>query len=709
MPGSSNNPGIASLLYNLLITISCMLTTPHALGSDSVVPVEDPYLWMEDVTSARALVWVRQQNAVTTRELEGSSGFDDLRQRLQSILDSDARIPYVDKQGAFYYNFWRDAGHVRGLWRRTSLTEYRKAEPQWEPVLDLDLLAQQEHENWVWKGAVVLYPTHDRALLQLSRGGADAVEVREFDLTNKLFVTGGFFIPEAKTDVSWQDRDHIYVGTDFGPGTLTESGYARQSKLWQRGTPLVQAPVKYEGRTEDVGVDVIVVNDHHHQYVLARRNPTFFTSEVAVLRQDQWVKIDKPADAVVDTFADQLLLTLKSDWTIANDDYHAGTLLAIKLDDYLTGQRRFSILYAPGARKSLAEYTATKDYLIVNELVNVNSRLYAWRYHDGVWTRNALPTPDFGSVSVNGIEPDETDDYFLTVSGFLTPASLLYGTVGSNPLMTLKTLPAFYKTDGLMVSQHEAVSKDGTRVPYYQVNRRGLKTDGSNPTLLYGYGGFEISMLPTYNPRVGAGWLERGGTYVLANIRGGGEFGPEWHNGARREHRQRAYDDFIAVAEDLVRRGITSPAHLGINGRSNGGLLMGVMLTQRPDLFGAVVCGSPLLDMRRFNKLLAGASWMDEYGNPDVPADWAFIRRYSPYQNIDPEKHYPRILITTSTRDDRVHPGHARKMAARLREYGKDILYYENIEGGHGAAADNQQAAYLDTLAYTFLWRQLQP
>jgi prolyl oligopeptidase len=701
---------LKSVAPRLLFHLTLVLLTGagvHAQQSVTTAAGDDPYLWLEDVIGERALEWVRRRNAVTTGELVTAPGFAELQQRLLAILDSDEKIPFVDKHGAYYYNFWRDANHERGIWRRTTLEEYRNAAPQWETVLNLDKLAAAENENWVWKGAVVLYPSYDRALLQLSRGGADAVVIREFDLVNKQFVADGYTLAEAKSDVSWLDRDMLYVGTDYGPGSLTDSGYPRSARLWRRGTPLAEAQTVFEGLQSDVAAGVTVVHDHGRRYVLAVRNPTFFTSEVSVLKHDRWLRIDKPADAEVDTFSDQLLLSLKSDWTINDQTYPAGTLLAVNFDDYLSGRRGFSVLYHPGARKSLAEYTATKNYLIVNELDNVNNRLYAHHYRAGSWTRAPLDTPAFGAVSVAAIDADESDDYFLTVSGFLTPTHLRLGTVGKDETETLKSLPAFFKDEGLEVSQHEVLSKDGARVPYFQVSRADLKLNGGNPTLLYGYGGFEITMRATYSAGVGAGWLEHGGVFILANIRGGGEFGPDWHNAARREHRQRAYDDFIAIAEDLIKRGVTAPEHLGIWGRSNGGLLMGVMLTQRPDLFGAVICGSPLLDMKRYNKLLAGASWMDEYGNPDLPEDWAFISRYSPYQNVDPDADYPRILFTTSTRDDRVHPGHARKMAARLLEYGHDMLYYENIEGGHGAAANNQQAAFMDALGYLFLWREL--
>jgi prolyl oligopeptidase len=680
-------------------------SAPGAVGK--TVVAEDPNLWLEDVTGERALAWVREQNAQSTKELEASPDFEPIRQRLLSILDSKERIPYVAKHGAYYYNFWRDEKNVRGVWRRTSLAEFKKAEPAWETVLDLDKLASLEKENWVWKGYDVLYPTYDRCLVSLSHGGADASVVREFDLNDKEFVTNGFYLPEAKSHVAWRDRDALYVGTDFGPGSMTDSGYPRIVKEWRRGTPLSAAKFVFEGKAEDVSVDASVDHDHGHTYDFIHRGVTFFTSEEYVRRGDNWVKLDKPADATVGTFEDQLVLRLRSDWTVGDKTYPAGSLLAADFDGYLKGDRKFETLFAPTERKSLAATSETKHYLIVNELENVRNRLYVLQHKDGKWTRVPLETPAFGSVGVSGIDPDESDDYFMTVTDFLTPSSLYLGALGRGEREKLKTLPAFFKADGLEISQHEATSKDGTRVPYFQVSRKGLRYDGNNPTLLYGYGGFEISMLPAYSANVGTAWLERGGVYVLANIRGGGEFGPKWHAAARKQNRQRAYDDFIAVAEDLLARKVTSAKHLGIQGGSNGGLLMGVMLTERPDLFKAVVCQVPLLDMHRFNHLLAGASWMDEYGNPDKPDEWAYISKYSPYQNVLKDKQYPRVLFTTSTRDDRVHPGHARKMVARMKEQGHDVLYYENTEGGHGGAANNKQSAFMSALAYTFLRKEL--
>jgi prolyl oligopeptidase len=467
------------------------------------------------------------------------------------------------------------------------------------------------------------------------------------------------------------------------------------------------ARIVFEGQAEDVSADAVVKHDHGRIYEFVRRRPTFFTNEVYVHRDDAWVKIDKPADARLDTFCDQILLRLRSDWAIDNRIHRGGALLAGDFEAYLRGERELTVLFEPTERKCLAGTSATKNYLIVNELENVRNQLYLLKRGAGRWIREKLATPELGSSDAWGIDPDESDDYFLAVTDYLTPSRVYFGTAGRIEREKLKSLPAFFTADGLEVSQHEVRSKDGAQIPYFQVSRKELQLDGKNPLLLYGYGGFEVSLLPNYVPSVGSAWLECGGVYVVANIRGGGEFGPDWHHAARKENRQRAYDDFIAVAEDLIARRVTSSKHLGIQGGSNGGLLMGVMLTQRPDLFKAVVCQVPLLDMKRFHKLLAGASWIDEYGDPDKAADWSAISEYSPYQKVVKDRKYPRVLFMTSTRDDRVHPGHARKMFAKMEEQGHDVLYFENIEGGHSGAADNKQAAYMAALGYTFLIKEL--
>ena len=669
---------------------------------------DDPRLWLEDVTSDRALAWVRERNAESTAELTRSDAFRTLEGRLLSILDSNAKIPFVSKLGPYYYNFWKDARHKRGLWRRTTLDEYRKAEPAWETVIDLDALAAEEKENWVWHGASALKPGYERCLVSLSRGGADADIKREFDLKAKAFVEDGYALPEAKSRVAWRTLDSVFVGTDFGPGSLTKSGYPRVVKEWTRGTPLDQAPVVFEGQPDDMSVGAYRDLTPGFERDFVARRKTFYSGETFFRRDGKLIKIEVPDDAEVDIERDLLLVTLRTDWTVGGKTFVAGSLVSADFEGFLKGDREFDVLFEPTDRKSLAGFGATRNHFLLNELDNIRNRLSVLTRKDGKWLREPLPgAPEIGTANASPVEPDESDDFFLTASSYLTPTTLAMGTVGGKGPETLKQAPAFFDTKGLAITQHEATSPDGTRVPYFQVAREGLELDGTNPTLLYGYGGFEISMVPTYNAMAGVGWLEKGGVYVVANIRGGGEFGPKWHQAALKANRPKAYEDFAAVAEDLIRRQVTTPAHLGIQGGSNGGLLVGNLLTRRPELFGAVVCQVPLLDMRRYHTLLAGASWMGEYGNPDLPEEWSFIRGFSPYHNLKEGVKYPRTLFTTSTRDDRVHPGHARKMAAKMKDMGLDLVYYENIEGGHGGAADNKQAAFMSALAYTFLWNQL--
>jgi prolyl oligopeptidase len=695
--------GLAALAA--LACLWCAMPEPAAADDDA-----DPFLWLEDVTGERALDWVRGRNTESVAALAGTERFRGLEERIRGVLDSKERIPFVSRIGDRYYNFWRDAAHPKGLWRRTTLEEYRRAEPAWETVLDLDALAAQERENWVWHGAAVLEPEDRLCLVSLSRGGADADVVREFDLDTKAFVAGGFALPEAKSRCGWRDRDRLFVATDFGPGSLTASGYPRTVREWARGTPLADAAIVYEGRAEDMSVSGFHDPTPGFERDFVRRQITFWTNELFLRRDGRLVKIGKPDDAEASVHREWLFLELRSPWTAGDSTHPAGSLLAVDFERFLAGDREMHVLFSPGPRTSLAARTATRNHLLLTTLDNVRSRVEVLTFRDGRWHREPLPgVPEFGTASATPVDDLDSDDYFLVTASSLTPSTLSLGSaaVAARPPEQLKQSPAFFSAAGLRVSQHEAVSRDGTRIPYFQIGPERLPLDGSTPTLLYGYGGFEIPLVPGYEPVAGAAWLERGHVYVIANIRGGGEFGPQWHQAALKAKRPRAYEDFIAVAEDLVARKVTAPRHLGVKGGSNGGLLVGNMLTMRPDLFGAVVCQVPLLDMRRYHTLLAGASWMGEYGNPDEPAEWEFIRGFSPYHNLDRGKEYPPILITTSTRDDRVHPGHARKMTARLLDLGKPVLYYENIEGGHGGAADNRQRAFMDALGYTFLEREL--
>lgn len=681
-----------------------------ALGACTQKDVaEDPYLWLEEVEGEEALAWVEDQNDVSLGYLEALPTFAPLQKRNLEIYDSEERITTPGLRGDYVYNFWRDADNRLGLWRRALLEDYVAGDTEWEILLDLDALAAAEDEDWVWKGASCLRPAYRRCLLDLSRGGADATVLREFDVEERRFVDDGFYIEEAKSSVSWIDADTVFVGSDFGEGSLTDSGYPRTSRLWRRGEPMEEATEVFAGEQADVWAGVYRIWDHDTAYDIADRVPTFFTSHKFLYTDGgELQRIEIPDDAEFHgVLHGQAIVELKTAWTPGDTEYAQGALIAINFERFMQGDREFEVLVAPTESSAIKRggVMSTRDYLIVNLLDDVVSRLIRLEWTDGEWVSADIETESPGNISLV-TSSDESNLYFFNYEGFLKPDTLYVANDGGATAEPLQSLPEYFDTEGMSVEQHFATSKDGTQVPYFLILPPDFEADGETPTLLYGYGGFEISRPPVYSATVGHSWLAKGGAYVMANIRGGGEYGPSWHLAALKENRQRAYDDFIAIAEDLVARKITSPERLGIRGGSNGGLLTGVMLTQRPELFGAVVIQVPLLDMKRYNKLLAGASWMDEYGDPDTD-DWEFISRYSPYHNLDEHADYPRPFFTTSTRDDRVHPAHARKMVARMNEMGHDLLYYENTVGGHAGASDNQQAARVQALIYSYLWDQL--
>jgi prolyl oligopeptidase len=696
-----------------LKTIAAALLLGATLGAARADgPAADPYLWLEDVHGERALDWVRSQNKATRAVLEGHPSFAATRDQLRAVLDSTARIPQVTRHGAQLYNLWRDAAHPRGVWRRTTLDEYRKAEPAWETVLDLDALARVEGENWVWGGAECLGPAYRRCLLRLSRGGADAKVTREFDTTSKRFVDGGFTLPEAKSDVAWAGPDTLYVATDFGAGSMSTSGYPRIVRRWQRGQRLAEAKTVFEAEAADVGADIEVdFSDGGRARTIATRYVSRWEIRRSLLGDDGRLQpIPVPNDARTRLWGPRLLIELKSDW----QGHPRGALLVADFAALMKGDAKLVRLFEPTPKRSLAGYTTTRTQVLLNVLEDVAGRLEAWTPSADGWRRRDIATPVPGTLTLAGLHdpwlPDDAlaEAYWVTHTSLLAPDTLyLADTTRGDQLQRTKALPAFFDADGARVEQRFAASKDGTKVPYFIVWPKGASADGDNPTLLYGYGGFEIPQLPRYLPTYGSAWVAKGGVFVIANIRGGGEYGPAWHQAAIKANKQKSYDDFAAVAGDLAATKVTSAKRLGMLGGSNGGLLVGAVMLQRPELFGAVVCKVPLLDMQRYHKLLAGASWMGEYGNPDKPEEWAWIAPYSPYQNVKAGAKLPKVLFTTSTRDDRVHPGHARKMAARMVEQGHAPLYYENIEGGHAGAADNAQRADLLALEFAFLWRQL--
>ncbi|HEU5264093.1 MAG TPA: prolyl oligopeptidase family serine peptidase, partial [Gaiellaceae bacterium] len=585
---------------------------------------QDAYLWLEDVGGDKQLAWVRERNAETAKELESSSSFKKLEEQILEVLDSKDTIPLVTRRGGLLYNYWQDAKNPRGLWRRTTLEEFRKPKPTWETVLDVDALGAAEKEKWVYKGVECLYPEPKRCLISLSRGGADAVVIREFDMEKKAFVPEGFQIPEAKGNLAWIDLDTVYVRTDFGPGSMTTSGYPRIVKRWKRGQPLADATVVYEGEVSDVGAYGYrdLAPGFERDFIV--RYITIFTKETFLLAADgSKKKIEVPEDADFSIHREWMIVNPKKAWEVGGKTIPAGALVATRFDAFMEGKRDFQMLFEPTPTRSLADTSWTKGHLILNVLDDVKNRLEDFTPPEGTtsteWKRAQFAgAPALGTVSVWGVDSDQSDEIFMQVTDYLTPTTLSYGTVGQVP-EKLKSTPAFFDASKHEVSQHFATSKDGTRVPYFQVSKKGMKLDGSNPTVLTGYGGFEVPQLPKYSGTVGRSWLSQGGVYVVANIRGGGEYGPAWHQAALKANRPKSFEDFAAVATDLVARKVTTAKRLGIVGGSNGGLLVGNMVTRYPQLFGAVVCQVPLLDMKRYSHLLAGASWMGEYGDPDKP------------------------------------------------------------------------------------------
>ncbi len=662
---------------------------------------DDPYLWLEDVTADIALDWVRARNEPTIAEF-GDADFDEMRAEALEVLDTDARIPYVRRRGEYLYNFWRDAANPRGLWRRTTLDSYRRDSPEWDVLIDVDALGRADDEKWVWAGATVIEPEFTRALVNLSRGGSDAVIAREFDMITREFIPDGFALPEAKSQIGWADPDTVLVGTDFGAGSLTESGYPRIVKRWRRGTPLSDAETIFEGTRTDVSAAANADRTPGFERSFAGRSLDFWNSETYEVRGTELIRIDVPTDASVSVHREWLLIELRTDWTVGTASYRAGSLLAADYDEFLSGTADLRVVFEPDEHTCLHQSAWTRDRLLLVTLADVASRVEI--VTPGSWQCEEISGIPPATNTVIAAADDTGDEFFLDSSGFDMPSQLLRGT-GSGQLEQIKSAPGFFDAENLDVQQYFVPSKDGTAIPYFVVRSRSAQRPG--PTLLGGYGGFESSKTPEYSGVLGRLWLARGGTYAMANIRGGGEYGPSWHTQAMREGRHKVDEDFAAVADDLVNRGITTVGQLGAQGGSNGGLLMGIMLTKCPEKFGALVCDVPLLDMKRYHLLLAGASWVAEYGDPDNPDDWEFISKYSPYQNISATRHYPQVLFTTSTRDDRVHPGHARKMVAALQAAGHKVWLYENIEGGHAGAADNEQAAFKAALSYSFLWQTL--
>jgi len=680
---------------------------------------DDPYLWLEEMDGPRVREWLAARNAETVRALEDARFAADRKTALD-LLDADDRIPFIGRRGRFVYNFWRDAAHPKGLWRRTTLADYRNPQPNWDVLIDVDALAAAEKEDWVWHGCTALPPAYARGLVLLSRGGADASVLREFDLDKKQFVADGFTLPEAKTGAAWMDADRLLVATPLGGDEFaTDSGYARTVRLWRRGTPFTEAPIVFECERAHIYVGAVQELDAPRPRTSFVRVLDFINSEIFVEEEPgQRRRVDVPTDASTSVTRDTLMVTLRTAWTVGGKTHPAGALLVIGFDAFMAGDRNFTVLFTPSESAFLQGAFMAGDVVALSVLDDVRSRITMARPQGAGWQIEKLEgfseeaVVDIGGFdqdfSDSVVPPQEAGQFTLYVNNAVTPMTVSLVRFGEKPV-PLKAAPARFNASGLSVTQHHAQADDGARIPYFQVGPADLERDGNHATLLTGYGGFQVSLQPHYAGITGKLWLERGGVYVIANLRGGGEFGPAWHIAGMRAGKKTAQDDMAAVARDLIARGVTKPARLACEGGSNGGLLVGNMYARYPDLFGAVICHVPLLDMRRYTKLSAGASWVAEYGDPDKPEDWEFLRLISAYQLVQPGRTYPPILLTTSARDDRVHPGHARKMAEKLRALGLRVWFHEPPEGGHAGAADNAQVAYNEALSYAFLRHTIAP
>ena len=703
-------------------SVSTTPETPAPTKTPTEAAAGDPYLWMEEVEGERALEWVNSQNDRSLDHLKANPLYDEMMGGALEIVNASERIPYGSVRDGQVYNFWQDSTNVRGLWRRTPLESYATDTPEWETIVDFDQLASDEGKNWVYKGAQCYSAEgNDRwaCLVTLSDGGKDAAEQREFDLTTKTWVEDGFYIPEAKSGTAWVDYDTLLVATDWGGdgSTLTESGYPYEVRRWKRGTPLEESEVLFSGDKTDVGVwpATLEMADGSEMEMVVEAD-TFFTSRYFTFPDGGTDPVEMPLPAkstIVGTQWDLVFVTLQEDWTVPGESgevtFSSGSLVAVSTSMLLTGELgEVQEVFTPNERQSIESVRLGKEALLISINDNVSGVILKAipGTFTGAWETEPLDLPENGALSITFASTHE-ETVFINYEGFLTPDTLMSYDTGSGAVTEVKSLPAKFDASDLVVEQFEAESTDGTMIPYFVVRKEGIELDGTTPTLLYAYGGFQVSMNPSYSALRGKLWLERGGAYVLANIRGGGEFGPAWHQAGLKTNRQIIYDDFIAVAEDLIAKGITSTDHLGIQGGSNGGLLMGVMLTQRPDLWNAVVVQVPLLDMLRYHLLLAGASWVDEYGSPDVPEEREWLEQMSPYNNFHADMDYPEPFFVTSTKDDRVHPGHARKMAALFEAAGKPFLYYENTDGGHSAAANLQETANRVSLEFTYLSEKL--
>ena len=709
---------VSTFALALAMTVA---TTTGAAAQDAPAdngvpgPEQDPYIWLEEARSPEALDWVAKENERTLAAFEADPRFAQLKAEALAIFDSNDRIPFVSFRPDGLYNFWQDKTNPKGILRRTTLESYRTDTPEWEVILDVDALAKAEGKEWVYQGSSCLPPANTKCMIALSDGGEDATIMREFDTTTKQFVAGGFVLSEkSQGGVEWVDESTLLVSRNFGEGTLTESEYPFTTRLWKRGTAIADAPEIFRGDRTDVSSGASLLRDNtgtiHAR--TAYRGISFHERLFYVEKDGTWLQFDMPTKASPYGIVDgHMLVSTDVDWTVGGQTFPADSLIAMDLEEWKANPNgaKKTLVWAPGPRQTKQGAAVTGSSLFVTLLDNVVGKVLQFNFESGPnggsWVSQQVALPDNATLGI-AASSDETDQIMYTVSDFLNPTTLYY-TDGTTPPAVLKTSPAYFAPEGMAVEQHEATSKDGTKIPYFIVKPKGMTLDGSTATLLTGYGGFQVPRLPGYLGSTGKLWVEKGGAYVLANLRGGGEFGPNWHQTAIRENKQRTWDDFIAVGEDLVKRGFTSPQHLGIQGGSQGGLLVGTFFTQRPDLLNAAIVQIPLFDMLRYHVIGRGASWIGEYGDPRIPEQRKWIEGYSPYQKIVAGVNYPAPFLWASTADDRTHPAHARKGAARLKELGQPYYYFEDTTGGHSGGVDNDQRAKLQALQFVYLMKRL--
>lgn len=660
---------------------------------------EDPYLWLEEINGEKAIAWVKKQNAISAEKIEDYPLFNPLKERLLKSYNAKDKIAYPEIAGDYVYNLWKDENNQRGVWRRIPIDGFINNKSNWEVVLDIDKLSENENKKWVFKGAEWLKPENEICLLYLSDGGSDKNFMREFNTEKKEFVSNGFNHKESKDGASWIDENTVLIYRDFGEGTLTTSNFARTVRKWKRGTDIENAETIFEIDSAIMKASSRVFNDGEvvHTFLI---KDNISTTEYYYLTNSKLIKLSFPDNAILyGVFKNEMLLFLRSDWQIGSELFSSGSLIGLDIPDNINGKNSVKAIFSPDSQSSFVDVAVSKDFITLNTMENVQNRLIKYTYLNNKWLGENVDIPELGSIRLLASDVQSNNIFFL-YSNLITSTTLY--NLNKNKLLPVKKLNNVFDTDNLEINQYFAKSKDGTLIPYFIVHKNNMTFDGNNPTIISAYGGFRVSIQPDYNQTVGIAWLEQGGVYVLANIRGGGEYGPAWHTSAIKENRQIAFDDLYAVSEDIILKNITSPQKLGLIGASNGGLLAGVAYTQRPEMYNAIVCGIPLLDMKRFSKLLVGASWMSEYGNPDIPEEWEYIKKYSPYHNIDEYTKYPDIFFITSTKDDRVHPGHARKMAMKLNDMGYSYFYHEKIEGGHGIGSTNEQIADSWARIYTF-------